>query len=157
MINTKLTTLEYIDKANRSKYAFDRIEDLQHAMDLYNGPLFDGKAESTEMLYDMDILGSAYLEASEQFLRLLMDVGWHTKAITYASRGLCFEHSYPFYYAIKFAAQKLAYQHNAAQITMAYAKQALDKDEMNYMVKIIHDYLPEWNFEDQADDLQQHG
>lgn len=157
-INSKLKIVydyelfrEYLDKAERSKNMYDRVENLQHALDLYRGQLFNGNAESPDLLYDMQILNSTFLEATEHFLRLLMDMGWHTKAITYASHGLRIEHSYPFFYAVYIAAQILVHQHKGAGITLSYAKQALNPEEMKEMIDIIHKYLPEWEYVDQLD------
>ena len=143
---------EYLDKAERSKNMFDRAENLQHALDVYRGPLMNGKTDNTDLLFDMQVLNSAFLEAAERFLKLLMEMGWYTKAITYASYGLRIEHAYPFFYAINTAAQILVYQHKGASITLFYAKQALNSDEFKEMLEMIHQYIPEWSYEDQFDE-----
>lgn len=142
---------DYLDKADRSKNIFDRAEHLQHALDIYRGPLMNGNTDNTDLLFDMQVLHSKFLEAAELFLNRIMEMGWYTKAIAYASYGLRIEHAYPFFYAIDIAAQILVHQHKGAGITLSYAKQALNQDEMKEMTDIIRKYLPEWEYDDQVD------
>lgn len=139
---------QHINRAKFSKNIYEKLEHLKNAINLYRGPLFDGKADGPSRFSDGTELNVAFMSTLEEFLRLLLQIECFDVVARYAAKGLSFEHAYPKFHAAKYVAEMKLHQRNTAWDTLNYAKSVLDAEERQEMAGFILLYIPDWNLTD---------
>ena len=120
---------EWILKAHRSGSRYSKMQNLEQAIRLYRGDLFQGAVQELWLYEETARYHRIYFDIVDELLELLYQEADYPRMQDYAMKALALEPAHPKIYAWAYISMERQHLHKIAQETLESAKMNLMEAE----------------------------
>ncbi len=128
---------ECISKAHRSAGRYSKMQNLEQAIRLYRGDLFQGAVQELWLYEETARYHRIYFDIVDELLELLYQEADYPRMQDYAMKALALEPAHPKIYAWAYISMEQQHLHKIAQETLENAKMNLMEAEYAELMHLI--------------------